>query len=296
MGKEICLIVDSSGGIPEGIMEKYGIIEVPFYFKFEDTDYSKENIDYDPNFFFKKMEKDPKDIPKTAAPNPHDWITAFKKAYGKGCRKLIVTTISSKLSTSYQTAMSAKQLFEEEEDDVNIKVIDSKTCATGQAVFEIWIGKMIKAGVEYDEILNRIEKRIPDVNTVFVVESLKYMNEGGRIGGAATFLSKIINIKPISEFIDGEVHVIKPIIGRKKSLESIVDIVASRIKDKGKALLIVQHARSKSDADFLHDYLREETGGRVKIYRSELGITVGAHSGPGTVGIGLLEYEDDIPL
>ena len=115
------------------------------------------------------------------------------------------------------------------------------------------------------------------------------MKAGGRIGGATAFLGKLINIKPLCEFIDGEVHPIKAIIGRKKSLKTMIDVAISRIADINKMIIIVQNAECREDADYMCSYLREKTNNSSQIYSSNLGITVGAHSGPGAIGIGFVE-------
>src|SRR5699024_6543658 len=97
MSKIICQIIDSSGNLPRDIIERYNISETSFYFKFKDTDYMQENVDYETNEFFEHMEQNPNDIPKTSAPNIYDWLSLFQKRYASGARKFIVTTISEKL-------------------------------------------------------------------------------------------------------------------------------------------------------------------------------------------------------
>lgn len=292
MNKTICLVVDSSGNLSRDFLKQHNISEVSFYFKFKNTDYFKENIDYETSDFFKHMEKDPDDIPKTSAPNPHDWLSSFEEQYAKGARKYIVTTISSTLSSSFQTATIAKQIFEDKYDDIQIEVIDSNTCAGGQAALEIWIAKMILGDKKYNYIIDAIYKLLPDLNTIFVVDSLKYMNAGGRIGEAAMFLGKVINIKPISELVKGEVKVIKPMIGRKKSLRKMVDVAISRIENIYNTIIVIQNAGFQQDAEYLYDYIKETTNNKAEIFKSNLGITVGAHTGPGTMGIGFLEFSN----
>nr|WP_312576251.1 DegV family protein [Sedimentibacter sp.] len=289
MNNTICQIVDSSGSLPLNLIKKYNISEVPFYFKFKNTNYYKENVDYKMTEFYKHMEEYPDDIPKTSSPNIYDWLTIFDEQYAKGVKRYIVTTISSKLSSSHQTAIAAKKIFEEKNNDVNIEVISSNTCACGQAALEIGIAKMIDSGKEFVDIINKIHKIVKNTNTLFVVNSLTYMKAGGRIGGATAFLGKLINIKPLCEFINGEVHPIKAIIGRKKSLKAMIDVAVSRIIDINKMIIIVQHAECKEDMEYICDYLREKTNNSIQIYNSNLGITVGAHSGPGAIGIGFIE-------
>ncbi len=290
MNKMICQIVDSSGSLPREFIKQYNISEVPFYFKFENTDFYRENADYGIAEFYKHMEQHPEDVPKTSAPNIYDWLTVFQEQYAKGVKKYIVTTISSKLSASFQTAISAKEIFEEEKNDVQIEVISSNTCACGQASLEIGIAKMIDSDRDFGDIIDWIHKMVTNISSIFVVNSLKYMKAGGRIGGATAFLGKLINIKPVCEFIDGEVHTIKGIIGRKKSLKAMIDVAVSRVIDINKMIFIIQNAECQEDADYMCNYLREKIKSTCKIFNSNLGITVGAHSGPGAIGIGFVEH------
>lgn len=289
MNNTICQIVDSSGSLPLNLIKKYNISEVPFYFKFKNTNYYRENIEYKIAEFYKHMEEYPDDVPKTSCPNIYDWLTSFDEQYAKGAKKYIVTTISSKLSSSYQTAIAAKKIFQEKNSDVSIEVVSSNTCACGQAALEICIAKMIYSGKEFWDIISKINKIVKNTNTLFVVNSLKYMKAGGRIGGATAFLGKLINFKPLCEFTDGEVHPIKVIIGRKKSIRAMIDVAISRIGDINKMIIIVQHAECKEDINYICKYLREKTNNSNQIYNSNLGVTVGAHSGPGTIGIGFIE-------
>ncbi|MEA4920420.1 MAG: DegV family protein [Clostridiaceae bacterium] len=290
MSKTICQIVDSSGSLPRSFIEQQSINEVPFYFKFNSPDYYRENIDYSITEFYKHMEDYPHQVPKTACPNIFDWLTIFEQQYAKGFKQYIVTTISSKLSSSFQTAISAKKLFKEENSDIQIEVIDSNTCACGQAALEIGIAKMIEGGRGFEDIVETINKMISNTTTLFVVNSLKYMKAGGRIGGAAAFLGKLTNIKPVCEFIDGVVHPVKAARGRKNSLKTMIDIAVSRISDIDKMIVIIQNAEYQEDANYITSYLRETTNYAGQIYKSDLGITVGAHSGPGAMGIGFVTH------
>jgi len=289
MNKTICQIADSSGSLPRDIINQYNISEVPFYFKFDNTNYYRENIDYGQSDFYNHMEEYPDDVPKTSAPNINDWLTVFAEQHSMGVKNYIVTTISSKLSSSFQTAISAKKIFEEENNDVQIEVINSNTCACGQAALEIGIAKLIDSEIDFRKIIETIHNMVTNISTLFVVNSLIYMKAGGRIGGAAAFMGKIINIKPVCEFVDGVVHPIKAIRGRKKSLRTMVDVAVSRIIDFNKMIIVIQNAESFEDADYMCNYLREKTNYNGQIFMSNLGITVGAHSGPGSIGIGFVE-------
>lgn len=289
MNKSICQIIDSAGNLPRSFIKQHNISEVPFYFKFDDANDYRENIDCKTADFYKHMEEYPDEVPKTSAPNIYDWLTVFEEHYAKGAKKYIVTTISSKLSSSFQTAISAMEIFKEKNSDIQIEVISSNTCACGQAALEIGIAKMIENGRDFGDIVKTVYKMVANASTLFVVKSLKYMKSGGRIGGAAAFLGKLINIKPVCEFADGVVRPIKAVRGRKNSLKTMIDVAVSRIIDINKLNIIIQNAECQEDAGFIINYLRERTNYSGQIYTGDLGIIVGAHSGPGTIGIGFVE-------
>lgn len=289
MNKSIGQIVDSSGSLPRDFLKRHGICEVPFYFKFESPDYARENVDCGVDDFYRHMEEHPDEVPSTACPNVYDWLSVFERQKEKGFKALIVTTISAKLSGSFQTAVNAKRIFEDENSDMRLEVIDSNTCACGQAALEIGIAKMIERGMGFEELIDRVHKMIEKTTTLFAVHSLKYMKAGGRIGGAAAFLGGLIHIKPVCEFVDGVVRPIKAVRGRKASLAAMANVAISRAGDFGKLILVIQNARFPQDAAFLLDYMRKKTGFEGTIYKSDLGITVGAHSGPGAIGIGFVE-------
>lgn len=284
----ICQIVDSSGSLPRDVIQKHGISEVPFYYKFDAPDYYRENIDCSLNEFYQHMTDYPNILPKTSAPNINDWIAVFEAQYARGAKNYIVSTISSKLSSSFQTAVLAKNIFMEKNGDAQVEVIDSNTCACGQAALEIAIAKLIESGRDFQDIIAQARNQVARVNTLFVVNSLKYMASGGRIGGAAAFIDKLVQIKPVCELVEGVVRPVKAAIGRKNSLKIMIDTAVGRISDMDKMIVMVQHAGFQDDINYAIGYLRKLANFAGPIYQSDLGIIVGAHSGPGAAGIGFV--------
>jgi DegV family protein with EDD domain len=118
------------------------------------------------------------------------------------------------------------------------------------------------------------------------------MKAGGRIGGATEFVGTLLKIKPISEFVDGVVKPIKAVRTRRKSLDKMVDIIADRIKNPKKVIISTRSAMFKEDEDYMIEKLREKLNYEGEIYSGMLGAVIGAHSGPGAIGIGFTELED----
>lgn len=286
----IAQIVDSAGNLPRTILEKYNITEVPLYFSFDGSDYYRENIDYTNEEFYLTMQKNPQQAPKTCAVNTNDWLKCFIQLYEKGYNSIIVTTIASTLSSTYQNAIIARDTFLTAVKNAQIEIIDSRTCACGQAALEIRIAQMInELNLTWEELLKRTRAILPSATSLFSVPELTYMKAGGRIGGAAAFLGSIMKIQPICEFIEGVVHPVRAVRSRTRALQKMVDICAQRITNTKNTIMVTQHALCEDDELLIIELIKKKLGPELPIFRSRVGTSVGAHSGPGSVGIGFVK-------
>lgn len=287
MNHRIAQLVDSAGNIPRPLLGSLNITEVPFYYTFDRCRTYRENRQLTSDQFYQTMKDRPQQVPVTSAPNVQDWLNSMEQMYSNGFREFLVTTISQRLSASYQNAVLAQRQFLDQHRNARVEVINSNSCACGQAALEIRIGQLIhEHRLAWEEVLERVKTLLPTVTTLFTVESLDYMKAGGRIGGAAAFLGKLISIKPVCEFVDGVVHPIRATRCRKKSLQALVDVISERMKEKSLAVVCTQHAISAEDDEWMVDYLHRRLVNPIQLHRGPLGATVGAHSGPGAIGIG----------
>ena len=287
MIEKIAQLVDSAGNLPREILQKYQIREIPFYYTFDRKTYLRENIDHDAVDFYRYMQQYPDRVPLTAAPNVNDWMEAFEEVYRQGYRKMIVTTISSELSASFQNASIARKTYLSLIKDVEIELMTSTSCTCGQAALEIKIAQMInETQLSWEDICIRAKASINGLTTFFTVKSLMYMKAGGRIGGATAFMGKLINIKPVCEFVNGVVRPVKAVRGNKKALLTMVDECYLRMKHVSNPIICTQNALCEEDESFIIDYLRSKFDCYVPVYRGMLGAVVGTHSGPGSIGIG----------
>lgn len=289
MNEKIAQLVDSAGNLPRELFKKYSIKEVPLYFSFDNQHYYRENVDYSNTDFYLHMKDKPEQIPKTSAPNVYDWLEGYKEMYAQGYNRLIVTTIASKLSASYQNAVQARDMFLESVKDARVEIFESETCACGQAALEIQIAEMINPRqMHWEDIIKRTKELIPRAVSLFSVQELTYMRAGGRIGGAAAILGELIKIKPVCEFVNGVVHPIKAVRGRNRALQHLVNTCVSRISDVRNTVIVTQHAICEEDELYIIESLKQKLGQEIHIFRSRVGTTVGSHSGPGAIGIGFI--------
>lgn len=289
MKKPIAQIVDSAGSIPRELLEKYNISEVAFHIHFDQQQY-RENININSQELYERMKKQPRQVLKTAVPGISDWIQAFEKKYKDGYQSILVTTIARPLSASAESAVAAASAFMQLHPEINIQVLESNTCACGQAALEIKIAQLIEQQqLSLEDLVQYVSELLPEVVSLFSVNELTYMHAGGRIGGAASLLGKLVQIKPVCEFIGGVVHLIKPVRCRKKAMELLVDEAVKRVKHIERTVICVQHALCEEEAEFLIAQLQDKLNFQGPIYLSPVGAVVGSHSGPGSIGIGMVE-------
>ncbi|MDD3365561.1 MAG: DegV family protein [Syntrophomonas sp.] len=289
MNERIAQLVDSAGNLPREMFGKYAIKEIPLYFSFDHQHYYRENIDCCNLDFYLHMKDKPQQIPKTSAPSIYDWLKGYREMYERGYNKFIVTTIASKLSGSYQNAVLARDMFLESIKDVKVEIFESGTCACGQAALEIKIAHMINCQkICWEDIIKRTGQLIPNAVSLFTVQELTYMFAGGRIGGAAVMLGNLVKIRPVCEFVNGVVHPIKAVRGRKKSLEYLINTCVNRIKNARDSVIITQHALCEDDGLFIIKELKQKLGQDIHIFQSSVGTSVGSHSGPGSIGVGFV--------
>ncbi|WP_066504518.1 DegV family protein [Abyssisolibacter fermentans] len=169
--------------------------------------------------------------PKTSSPSPEKFINAFK-----GIEKVFVVTLSSKLSSTYNNAMLAKEIFLEDMGKKFIHVFDSKSASVGQTLVSMKIAEYIQQNLSEKIIVEKVNSYIDEMKTFFVLESLDNLVKAGRISKLKGKLASTLSIKPIMKGNDlGEIELVKKVRGTKKALEKLIDIIESEglnIEDK----------------------------------------------------------------
>ena len=202
------LIIDSASDISKKEAEALGIIMLPMTITFDGTDYF-DGVDLLPRRFYEMLiESDA--LPKTGQISPFRFKEAFEKHTQNG-DELIVVTISSKLSGTYESAVQAAESF-----GGRVYVIDSLNACVGERLLAEYALRLIRGGKTAEYIaaeLNRVKRRI---NLIAVLDTLEYLKKGGRISGAAAIAGQLLSIKPVVGIVDGEVKALGKAMGSKK--------------------------------------------------------------------------------
>lgn len=184
--------------------------------------------------FMKMMESCP-EAPKSSCPSPD----AFMKGFD-GAEEVYVVTLSAKISGCHNSALLAKQIYQEEHPEVKIHVFDSKTAAAGEHLICEKIEACAVSGMCFDEIVKSVEAYISGMTTIFVLEDLSVMRKNGRLSKLQSIAVNVLNIKLILHGVDGEIQQLDQARGMNKALNKLLWHIEKGNYDRERKVEITQ--------------------------------------------------------
>ncbi|MDP5273376.1 DegV family protein [Chengkuizengella axinellae] len=276
----IRFVTDSTSDIPLEIREKYNIEMVPLKVHFGEEVFLDAITIQSKEFYEKLAVSDV--LPTTSQPSPVDFLNVYKKIYKEDPDCTIISIhLSSAMSGTYQSAVLAKSLLDEEAD---LHIIDSKSASFGNGILMVEAIKAYENGKNVEEILEVVAKLRQDMRVYFLVDTLEYLQKGGRIGKAASLIGSLLNIKPILSIDDeGEITSVDKVRGKKKAIHRIVDLLKEDFEKRDVDIVVV-HSNDLSSAESFADFLKEQFQVHNVKFTS-LSPVVGTHVGPGTLAV-----------
>ena len=279
----IKVVVDSATDISMKDAEQMGIIMVPMTITIGSEEY-QDGVSLLPKEFYEKLiESD--NLPKTSQINSFTWKEVFEKYTANG-DELVVITISSKLSGTYNSARMAAEEF-----GGRVVVIDSLNAAIGERLLAEYAIRLVDNGWDINKIVDELEEKKNKINLMAMLGTLEYLKKGGRISGAVAIAGKLLSIKPVIAIIDGEVKMIGKAMGSKNGGNLLNKLVA----DKGGIDFNMPFGVvwSGLDDSTLNKYVEDSSnlwqGETNNIPKYMLGGTIGTHVGPGAIGVAFFE-------
>lgn len=273
------IIADSVSDLPKSICEKLNIQVVPLLVNFEDASY-KDGVDITPKEFFEKLASVDV-LPKTSQVNPGEFIDVFKPHLEQG-DDIICITMSSKLSGTYQAAVTARDFLEAEE---RIHILDSKGLSLGYGIIAIEAAQMVKNGLEKEAILKKMHERIKGITNIFIFDTLTYLYKGGRLSAGSSVVGSVFNVKPILTMDEeGYMKIWDKVRGRKKVITWIIRQMKESGIDFSNREVAIYHA---GDPEWMETLIKS-IGEHIHVgkwLRGEIGSVVGTHGGPSTMAI-----------
>lgn len=281
---KIAILADSSCDFTPERAQKAGFFVVPLQVTFEDGSVYRDGIDLTSEEFFKKLAAS-KQLPKTSQPTIETWMNAMKQFADYD--DIIVITVSGKVSGSLSGAsMARRMLREEEEFRPNIHLIDSMTASGAVAGFALDAVRMVREGCRAQEILNRLLYLQNHLAVYFIFDSLEYLRKGGRIGKATALAGKVMGIKPLLTFFEGEPKNVDKVRGVQAGCKKLVEGFLQRAADLHHVMVISSCAPERVEmiTRMLQTHISD-----IAITYVEIGAVIGTYVGPG--GIALV-YEE----
>ena len=280
--RNIKLITDGSCDLSQEMIDSSKVEIVDVMVSFGDKSYSTRT-DITISKFYEMM-KDYNELPKTSCPSPNQFLDVFD------CDEynIIVLCLTSKLSGTYNSALIAKNMYEEEYGNKKrIEIIDSATGSIGQALLVSKVGHMIDEDKSMDEIVSTIEKLKHELVFYGALHTLENAIKGGRINAIAGKIIGALNLKAIIHITDGLVKPIDKARGEKKSINKVIDYIKNNVNKKSGTKLAIGHANCPEKAIKIKEVL-EQYHDFEEVHVMEVGPAMGVYTSEGAVLVAVI--------
>lgn len=275
------IVTDSTADIPEDIAKQHDIHVVPLRLMFgEDT--FEDGVDISAEVFYKRLVQS-EQLPTTSQASPADYMQVYQEIMNEYPGSPIISIhISSGLSGTYQSATIAKSMLE---GDPDITIVDSKSASYGFGLLVVHAARLAAEGKTAEEIVRSVEEVRRQRKLYFLVDTLEYLQKGGRIGKAAAMIGNLLNIKPILSIDEeGIIYAVEKVRGRKKALSRILERFREDLGGVQNINVAVGHTADPASAEpVLEDLSRDFRLQEVVL--TNIGPVVGTHVGPGTLAV-----------
>lgn len=273
---KVVVVTDSTATVPSDLVQALDIRIVPVLLVLDNQTF-RDGVDIAPGEVYRWL-RTSKQIPTSAAPSVGDFVRTFATA-AQEASGIVSIHMSPDLSSTYNVALTASQLVE----GTPIRVINCHTAAIGQGFTALEAARAAATGATLDEVVSRIEEVAAKVNLFLTLDTFEYLHRSGRIGGAAALMGTLLQIKPLLYLDDGRIGVMAKPRTKPKAIRLLVQRMAERVGDRPLHAAVF-HADALSEAEDLRQLLAD-TFDCVELYVTEFTPVMGAHTGPGLIGV-----------
>ncbi len=282
---KIHVITDTDSSLPAAIAEKYGIFQVPITIQFGDETF-EACVDIDDKLLFEKIDA-LKTLPTTAAPSPAAFSQAFARAFDAGAESIICVVVGSKISRTYESALTACEDF----PGKTITVLDTGYLSLGEGFTAIAAAEAIASGATHEQAVESAMAVLPRLHLYGSLTTLKYLAMGGRIGTLAAGMANVFDIRPIMTMIDGKLGLLEKVRTHRVAMERLVTLLEKSVKGKTIEKAGIVHINNMADALELEKRLRKDLNMPNEIMIAEFTPGLSVHGGTGLVAAQLLTKE-----
>jgi DegV family protein with EDD domain len=271
------IVLDSTADLPDAANRFPNWRVVPLYVRFGDESL-RDGVDIDPAEFYARL-RDSAVFPTTSQPTPGDFLACYEEL-GR-FERVFSLHVSARVSGTFASAEAAAA----ELGDGRVRAIDTETASASIAMLALAIQRRLERGTTDEEIDALVTRYLRERGLLFTVDTLEFLQRGGRIGKAAAFAGALLQVKPILSISGGEVEAIKRVRGERKAFAELAAALEAETKDEPAYRLAVAHAAAPERAAELEDLVREQRPHAQLELVVTLGAVIGAHAGPGTLAL-----------
>ncbi len=277
--KKIAIVTDSDSSLPVQVAEQYGIQQVPITVHFDQEAFTT-GVDIDDTSLFKKVDQRKK-LPTTSAPSPHAFSKAYENAFQEGAETIICLCVSSKVSATYNSALTASELF----PGRDIAVIDTLSLSMGQGFMALAAAEAAQAGASKEQIIGQVTDIGNRIHLFAVLSTLKYLAMSGRVGKFVAGMADTLNIKPVLTIKDGKLELLERVRTRKKAVGRMFELLQVALDGKRVERAAAIHVNYVEGAQELTRQLQAQFPCPPEVITAEFTPGLSVHSGSGVAGL-----------
>lgn len=278
----VAIVTDSTACIPPELAHRHAIEVVPVHLIVGGRTYA-DSLTADTAEFYERLRAS-SERATTAAPSPGMYVEAIGRAsHQAGVESVVVITVSAQFSAMYDSARAAIDLVRGESPGLDVRLLDSRNAAMAQGFVVLEAARRAAQGGTTDEVIARAEAMTGRVTLLAMLDTLSYLARSGRVPRVAAWAAGMLQVKPIVRFRAGDIKLAARGRTRPKALERMAQVFAGQV-DGRPVHLAVHHANAPADAAVLAGTARA-TADIVELHITEFTQVMGAHTGPGLVGM-----------
>ncbi|MEK2473498.1 MULTISPECIES: DegV family protein [Streptomyces] len=276
MSRHVAIVTDSTAYLPRAAVARHHITAVPLTVVLGDQAL-EEGTEVSARSVAQALQK--RRPVTTSRPSPAVFADTYRAIAEAGASGVVSLHLSSEFSGTYDAAVLAAK-----EAPVPVRVVDTGMVAMALGFCALAAAEAVEAGGDMDDAVAAAEKRASGTAAYFYVDTLDYLRRGGRIGAAQALLGSALAVKPILQLDDGRIELLEKVRTASKAIARLEEIAAERAGE-GQVDIAVHHLAAAERADALAERLRERVPGLNELHVSEVGAVIGAHTGPGLLGV-----------
>lgn len=276
MSRHVAVVTDSTAYLPARTTERHDITVVPLTVVLGDRAL-EEGTEISTRSLAEALQK--RRPVTTSRPGPEVFAAAYRRAAEGGATGIVSLHLSAELSGTYDAAVVAAR-----EVPVPVRVVDTGMIAMALGFCALAAAEAAEAGGTVDAVVEAAEQRALGTVAYFYVDTLDYLRRGGRVGAAQAFLGSALAVKPLLRLADGRIELLEKVRTASKAIARLEEIAAERAGG-AEVDIAVHHLAAPERASALADRLKARLPGLTEPHVSEVGAVLGAHTGPGLLGV-----------